>query len=88
MKAVKDNTITTPLFRSNLQYQVIDHLVKIHQIDAGKVRPYKNHPSMQQHDLQNISQTDQINLNYLVARVRKKLIPFFLWELPCKSLLI
>ncbi|MGZ6251419.1 MAG: hypothetical protein ACXWL2_05290, partial [Candidatus Chromulinivorax sp.] len=72
MKAVKDNTITTPLFRSNLQYQAIDHLVKTHQIDAGKVRPYKNHPWMQQHDLQNISQTDQINLNYLVARLSQQ----------------
>ncbi|MGZ6255320.1 MAG: hypothetical protein ACXWL5_04990 [Candidatus Chromulinivorax sp.] len=72
MKAVKDNTITTPLFRSNLQYQVIDHLVKTHQIDAGKVRPYKNHPWMQQHDLQNISQIDQINLNYLVARLSQQ----------------
>lgn len=71
-KAVENKTINTPEVHHNLIKQAITHLVKTGKTENGKVRPYKNHPWMQQQNISKALQNDQIMINYMIARVSEK----------------
>ena len=71
-KAIDNQTMSQPAVRKFLQHTIISHLVKTGETDQGKVRPFKNYPWMQLHDLQQVSVDDQIMVNYFVGQLFTK----------------